>query len=65
MYKVDTTVDSREGNIMKQLSSIMILSIDGGKRISYTYNELNKFGDVMVANVKRSFFAIDEELRKN
>ena len=26
---------------MKQLSSFMVLNIDGGDRVTYTYNEIN------------------------
>lgn len=48
---------------MKQLSSVMILNIDGGDRISYTYNEINdNTGEPISKNNKKSFFAVTEEL---
>ena len=40
----------------------MVLNIDGGKRVSYTYDEIDdKTGDVISQNNKKSFFAIDPE----
>ncbi len=51
---------------MKQLSSFMILNIDGGYRLSYTYNEIkDETGELISANNKKSFYAIDEELKKH
>ena len=48
---------------MKQLSSFMVLNIDGGDRISYTYNEINeKTGDSISVNNKKNFYVIDETL---
>lgn len=49
---------------MKQLSSFMILNIEGGDRISYTYNDLDdKNGEIISTNNKKSFFAVDAELK--
>ena len=49
---------------MKQLSSFMALNIDGGDRVSYTYNEVNSdTGELISANNKGNFFVMDEELR--
>ena len=47
---------------MKQLSSFMVLNMDGGDRVSYTYNELNSNGDIISTNNKKSFFAVDPAL---
>lgn len=47
---------------MKQLSSFMVLNMDGGDRVSYTYNELNSNGDIISMNNKKSFFAVDSGL---
>lgn len=33
-----------------------------GKRISYTYTELNEQGDIISSNNKRNFIVVDEEL---
>lgn len=49
---------------MKQLSSFMALNVNGGDRISYTYDTIDDTtGDVIDANTKESFFVVDETLR--
>lgn len=49
---------------MKQLSSFLALSINGGDRISYTYDTIDPAtGDVIDSNTKESFFVVDEGLR--
>ena len=49
---------------MKQLSSFMALNVNGGDRISYTYDEIDDVtGDLIATNTKESFFIVDEELR--
>jgi hypothetical protein len=49
---------------MKQLSSFMALSVNGGDRISYTYDEIDEStGDLVSTNNKESFFVVDEGLR--
>lgn len=51
---------------MKQLSSFVVLSINGGYRISYTFDEINEeTGDLVSQNNKESFFAVDEDLKKS
>lgn len=51
---------------MKQLSSFMALSVNGGDRISYTYDEIDPdTGDLVSGNNKESFFIVDEPLRKH
>lgn len=48
---------------MKQLSSIMLLNIDGGDRVSYTYNEINEeTGDLVSSNNKGSFCVVNDGL---
>lgn len=48
---------------MKQLSSFVALNIDGGDRISYTYNEINETtGEPISMNIKESFYVVDQEL---
>lgn len=45
---------------MKQLSSFAVLNIDGGDRISYTYDEINsETGEPVSTNNKKNFYAID------
>lgn len=49
---------------MKQLSSYMVLSVNGGDRVSFTYDTIDhETGDVVDTNTKESFFVVDEGLR--
>lgn len=49
---------------MKQLSSFMVMSVDGRDRVSYTYNEIDEnTGDLISANNKGSFYVVDEKLQ--
>lgn len=42
----------------------MALSVNGGDRISYTYDTIDdETGNVIDSNAKESFFVVDEELR--
>lgn len=48
---------------MRQLSSFMVLNIDGGDRVSFTYNEVNaETGELISQNNKKNFIAVDREL---
>lgn len=49
---------------MKQLSSFMVLSVNGGDRISYTYDEIDPdTGDLISSNNKESFFVVNPNVR--
>lgn len=49
---------------MKQLSSFMALSVNGGDRISFTYDEVDEnTGNLLSTNNKESFFVVDADLR--
>lgn len=49
---------------IKQLSSFMALNVNGGDRVSYTYDEIDAdTGAVVSGNMKDSFFVVDEDLR--
>ncbi len=51
---------------MKQLSSFMVLNIDGGDRVSYTYNEINaETGDPVSINNKKNFYVVDPGLKEH
>ena len=51
---------------MKQLSSFLALNVNGGNRISYTYDTIDdETGDVIDTNTKESFFVVDEGLRNH
>ena len=49
---------------MKQLSSFLVLNVNGGDRVSYTYDNLDdETGEIVGDNNKESFFVVDETLR--
>lgn len=51
---------------MKQLSSFMVLNVNGGDRVSFTYDTIDdNTGDVIDTNTKESFFVVDETLRSH
>lgn len=51
---------------MKQLSSFMVLNINGGDRISFTFDEIDEnTGEPISTNNKLSFYVVDESLRTN
>ena len=51
---------------MKQLSSFMVLNIDGGDRVTYTYNEINdSTGEPISRNNKGNFYVVYDELREH
>ena len=51
---------------MKQLSSFMVLNIDGGDRVSYTYNEIvDNTGEPLSQNKKENFWVVDKEPKKH
>ena len=48
---------------MKQLSSFMALAVNGGDRISYTYDVIDdETGEVVSTNNKASFYVTDAGL---
>lgn len=51
---------------MKQLSSFLVLNVNGGDRVSYTYDEIDAdTGELINSNVKESFFVVDSTLRSS
>jgi hypothetical protein len=49
---------------IKQLASFAVLNVNGGDRVSYTYDEIDpETGDMISSNNKGSFFIVDEGLR--
>lgn len=53
-------------NTIKQLASFAALNVNGGDRVSYTYDEIDAdTGDVVSSNNKGSFFAVDAALKAN
>lgn len=44
----------------------MVLNVNGGDRVSYTYDEIDEAtGDVISTNNKGSFFAVDANLKSD
>jgi len=49
---------------IKQLASFAVLNVNGGDRVTYTYDEIDAdTGDMVSANNKGSFFAVDSALK--
>ena len=48
---------------LKQLASFAVLNVNGGNRVSYTYDEIDgDTGDMISSNNKGSFFVVDNDL---
>lgn len=48
---------------MKRLSSFMALNINGGDRISFTFDNIDvNTGEAISTNNKQSFYVVDDEL---
>ena len=48
---------------IKQLASFAVLNVNGGNRVSYTYDEIDgDTGDMISSNNKGSFFVVDNDL---
>ena len=51
-------------NTIKQLASFAVLNVNGGDRISYTFDEIDaETGDMISSNNKGSFFCVDSTLK--
>lgn len=49
---------------IKQLASFAVLSVNGGDRISFTYDEIDaETGDIIAPNNKESFFCTSSTLK--
>ena len=49
---------------IKQLASFAVLNVNGGQRISYTFDEIDaETGDVVSSNQKGSFYVVDDTLK--
>ena len=50
---------------IKQLASFAVLNVNGGQRISYTFDEIDaETGDVISSNQKGSVYVVDDTLKK-
>ena len=51
---------------IKQLASFAVLNVNGGERVSFTYDEIDaETGEMISSNNKGNFFAVDENLKKD
>lgn len=51
---------------IKQLASFAAISVNGGQRVTFTYDEIDPdTGDVISQNNKGNFYAVDQTLLQN
>lgn len=51
---------------IKQLASFAAININGGQRVTFTYDEIDpETGDVISQNNKGNFYAVDQALLQN
>lgn len=51
---------------IKQLASFAAINVNGGQRVTFTYDEIDPdTGDVISQNNKGNFYAVDKTLLKN
>lgn len=51
---------------IKQLASFAVLNVNGGDRVTYTYDEIDAdTGDMISSNNKGNFFSVDANLKQN
>lgn len=48
---------------MLKLTGVAIITTAEGKRITYSYSDVGEDGTIKASNIKRSFIAVDEELK--
>lgn len=48
---------------IKQLASFAVINVNGGQRVTFTYDEIDPdTGDVISQNNKGNFYAVDQNL---
>lgn len=47
---------------INQLSSFMVLNIDGSDRVSFTFNTIDETGEIISRNNKKNFIVVDQKL---
>lgn len=51
---------------IKQLASFAVINVNGGQRVTFTYDEIDPdTGDVISQNNKGNFYAVDQALLQN
>lgn len=51
---------------LKQLASFAAINVNGGQRVTFTYDEIDPdTGDVISQNNKGNFYAVDQALLQN
>ena len=46
----------------KQISGFSIVGINNGKRLTYTYDEIDERGNLISQNVRKSMYIVDDAL---
>lgn len=47
---------------MKKITGFAVVNSDIGKKIAYTYSEIDTEGNIVKSNTKESFVAVDETI---
>lgn len=51
---------------MKQLNSFMILTVGGGDRVTFTFDNINdETGEPISSNNKANFYAVNQDLKNH
>ena len=51
---------------IKQLASFAVLNVNGGNRVTYTFDEIDAdTGEMISSNNKGNFFAVDADLKSD
>lgn len=48
---------------MLKLTGVAIITTAEGKRVTYSYSDVGEDGTIKASNIKRSFIAVDDELK--
>lgn len=48
----------------KQISGFSIVGINNGKRLTYTYDEIDERGNLISQNVRKSMYIVDDALEE-
>jgi len=49
---------------MLKLTGVAIITTAEGKRLTYSYSDVGDDGTIKASNIKRSFIAVDQELKE-
>lgn len=49
---------------MKKITSYTVFETAEGKRVSYTYSEIDENGNIIKSNIRKDMVVMDEDLNK-